>query len=124
SARTVVTGPAVLPKGERTFDRYFNTGVFPLAAVGTLGNAAETVLRGPGGDKWDSSPAERFYHVRTVPTRARGEAYNAFNHTQFSGVNTTAQFNPATGAQTNAAFGQLTAARSPRTAQLAAKIWF
>ncbi|HTM48115.1 MAG TPA: carboxypeptidase regulatory-like domain-containing protein [Bryobacteraceae bacterium] len=123
-ARTVVVGNPVLPKGDRTFARFFDPTVFRLAPVGTAGNAAKTVLRGPGVNNWDSSLAKTFQIVERVRLRVRVEAYNAFNHTQFSAVNTTAQFNPATGAQTNAAFGNLTAARSPRTVQLAAKLWF
>jgi hypothetical protein len=42
--------------------------------------------------------------------------YNAFNHTQFSGVNSTARFN-AQGQQINAQFGQLNGARDPRVMQ-------
>jgi hypothetical protein len=124
SARTVVTGNPVLPKDQRTFNRYFDTSVFALPPVGTIGNAAKTVIRGPGVNNWDASIAKTFKIVERVQLRLRFEAYNAFNHTQFSGVNTTAQFNPATGAQTNAAFGQLTSTRSPRTLQLGARVSF
>jgi len=62
--------------------------------------------------------AKSFRIVERVQLRICLEAYNAFNYTQFSSVNTSAQFNPATGAQTNAAFGSITAVRSPRTVQL------
>ena len=48
----------------------------------------------------------------------RAEFYNAFNHTQYSAVNTAARFDTA-GNQTNAQFGQVTATRSPRVIQLA-----
>ena len=54
----------------------------------------------------------------------RGEAYNLFNHTQFSTVNTPAQFNQATGQQTNGAFGSYTASRLSRTVQLVARMTF
>jgi hypothetical protein len=43
----------------------------------------------------------------------RTEAYNALNHTQFSELNTAAQFN-ASGAQINDDFGRPTATRPPR----------
>jgi hypothetical protein len=124
TARTVITGPAVLAKGERTFNTFFNTGVFALPAVGTVGTAGKSVFRGPGVNNWDASIAKSFRIVERVQLRVRIEAYNAFNHTQFSGVNTSAQFNPATGAQTNSAFGSLTSARSPRTVQLGARVSF
>jgi hypothetical protein len=106
TARTVITGPAVLPKNERTFNRFFNTSVFALPAVGTVGTAAKSVFRGPGVNNWDASIAKSFRIVERVQLRVRIEAYNAFNHTQFGAVNTAAQFNPATGAQTTA-FGRL-----------------
>ena len=124
TARTVITGGAIVPKDERTFNRFFNTSVFALAPVGTVGTAAKSVFRGPGVNNWDASIAKSFRIVERVQLRVRMEAYNAFNHTQFAGVNTTAQFNPATGAQTNAAFGSLTTSRSPRTIQWGARICF
>jgi len=53
----------------------------------------------------------------------RWEAYNALNHTQFTGVDTSALFNPA-GVQTNARFGHLISAANPRRMQLALKFYF
>jgi len=47
----------------------------------------------------------------------RWEAYNVFNHTQYSTINTAAKYDLVTGAQTNAAFGQVTATRSARVMQ-------
>jgi hypothetical protein len=54
----------------------------------------------------------------------RAEAYNIANHTQFSGVNTTAQFDPKTGLIGNALFGQYTSTRLPRRMQLALRVTF
>jgi hypothetical protein len=124
SPRTVVTGSAALPKDQRTFNRYFDTSVFQMPAVGTVGTAAPALFRGPGVNNWDASLGKSFRLTEKMQLRLRCEAYNAFNHTQFSNVNVGAQFNPTTGAQTNAAFGRVTAARNPRTVQLAAKISF
>jgi hypothetical protein len=49
--------------------------------------------------------------------------YNAFNHTQFNGVNNTARFNPA-GEQVNAQFGRVTSARPERRMQAALRFNF
>jgi hypothetical protein len=49
--------------------------------------------------------------------------YNVFNHTQFSGVNTSARFD-ALGNQVNNQFGQFISAYSGRRAQLGAKFRF
>jgi hypothetical protein len=54
----------------------------------------------------------------------RWEAYNAFNYTQFSTINTSANFNPANGQQINAQFGAFTAAREPRQMHLAVRLSF
>ena len=53
----------------------------------------------------------------------RFEGYNAFNHTQFSGVNTAAKFD-LLGSQVSQNFGQLSSAHSARVMQLAARISF
>jgi hypothetical protein len=123
-ARIVAIGAPALPKDQRTFSRFFDTSAFRLPAVGTLGNTGKTVLRGPGINNWDAALAKSFRLYEGLRLQFRAEAYNAFNHTQFAGVNTSAQFNPATGAQTNAAFGTITSARSPRTMQLAVRVMF
>ena len=46
----------------------------------------------------------------------RWEAYNVFNHTQWSSVNSAARFD-AQGRQVNTLFGTVTAARGPRVMQ-------
>lgn len=48
---------------------------------------------------------------RTLDLRV--EAYNIWNHTQFSAIDSGARFD-ATGKQTNANFGAYSAARAPR----------
>ncbi|MBI4873960.1 MAG: carboxypeptidase regulatory-like domain-containing protein [Acidobacteria bacterium] len=123
-ARIVVLGSPVLPKSERTFDRYFDTEVFRLPAVGTFGNAARTLLRGPGVNNWDIALFKNIPVREKMRFQFRWETYNTFNHTQFSGLDTTARFDPATGEQVNARFGELTGARDARIMQLALRFLF
>jgi hypothetical protein len=123
SPRVLLTGNPVLPKSERSFDRYFRTEVIHLPPVGSVGNAAKYILRGPGINSWDISVFRNFRVRERLNTQWRCEAYNAFNHTQFSGVNVTARFDPA-GNQTNTALGQYNAARRPRYIQLALRFSF
>jgi len=123
-ARIVVLSDPVLPKSERTFKRFFRTEVFRMPAVGTFGNAARSVIRGPGVNNWDialfkSVPVHERFRVQV-----RWETYNTFNHTQFSGVDTTARFDTATGQQVNARFGEMTAARPARIMQLGLRLLF
>jgi hypothetical protein len=121
--RVVLTGDPNLPKGERTFYHYFRTDVFAAPPVGTVGNAAKYILRGPGINTWDISLFRNFRVRERFNTQFRCEAYNAFNHTQFSTVNAAARFD-ATGAQINNALGNFTAARRPRYIQLALRLSF
>ncbi|HWB87507.1 MAG TPA: carboxypeptidase regulatory-like domain-containing protein [Bryobacteraceae bacterium] len=118
-ARINVTGNANLPSGDRSFYKWFNTSVFARPAVGDRGNAPRDVIRGPGINNWDLSLFKSFpiwSEARTLQLRC--EMYNAFNHTQYSGVNTAARFDPA-GNQVNSQLGEITSTRNPRTLQLA-----
>jgi hypothetical protein len=95
-----------------------------MPAVGTLGNAAKTLIRGPGIDNFDLAMFKNFYLRERLRLQFRVEAYNAFNHTQFSDLDTTARFNSATGQQINSRFSEFTAARTPRRLQLALRLVF
>ena len=61
--------------------------------------------------------------VHRASVQFRAEAYNVFNHTQFSAVNTDPRFD-AQGNQVNLSFGQITAARDPRIMQFALRVAF
>jgi carboxypeptidase family protein len=127
-SRVVLTGDPNLPKDDRTFSRYFDTSVVrpPTKDELGVGNAPKDPLRGPGINNWDISIFKNFNldHEGKVRMQYRLEMYNAFNHTQFSGVDTSAQFNPNTGAQTNTRFGQYTSARDPRRIVMGLKLNF
>jgi hypothetical protein len=122
-SRVFVTGLAILPKSERTITRFFNPSVFARPAVGSIGAAPKDVYRGPGINNWDLTLFKIFPIKDKAQVQFRWEAYNAFNHTQFSGVNSAATFNAA-GVQQNALFGQITSARDPRIMQLALRLSF
>jgi hypothetical protein len=51
------------------------------------------------------------------------EAFNVFNHTQFTGVNSTFTYNAA-GVNTNANIGALTGERGPRIVSLELRVQF
>ncbi|MBE0658217.1 MAG: TonB-dependent receptor [Bryobacteraceae bacterium] len=123
-ARIMVLSDPSLTESERTFDRNFKTEAFGRPALRSFGNAGVNIMRRPGFANWDMSfskriplaSEERYFQVR-------GEFYNIWNHTQFSGYNTTARFNPA-GQQINAAFGQLNGTRNARQVQLSLRFMF
>jgi hypothetical protein len=124
-AQVILTGNPVLPKGKRTFDHYFNQNVFALPAVGQIGTSWNgAAFYGPGVNNWDIVATKNFRIKERVDVALRTETYNTFNHPQWSTVNNTAQFNPATGAQVNSALGMITGDRGPRLMQLALRINF
>jgi hypothetical protein len=122
--RIIVTGKAQLPHGERTFDRWFDPTVFRRPAKGDWGNAPKDVIRGPGFNNWDISLFKKF-PVKSEARyfQLRWEMYNAFNHTQYSGVDTTARFD-LQGNQVNSRFGVVTSARSARVMQASLRLAF
>jgi hypothetical protein len=123
-ARITVVGDPRLDKSERTFFRNFNTGAFARTPVGSFGNAGVNVLRGPGINNWDINITKRvpiFEEGRYVQFRT--ELFNAWNHTQFAGLYTTARFDPA-GNQVDPNFGAYSASRAPRTIQLSLRVVF
>jgi hypothetical protein len=122
-ARVVLTGNPVLPRGERSFYRWFNTSVTAQPAVGTIGNAARTNIRGPGTNNFDLVAYKNISFFERVRTQFRAEFYNAFNHTQYSAVDTTSRFD-AQGRQVNTQLGQITATRPGRRIQLALRVTF
>jgi hypothetical protein len=122
-ARINVVGDSFLPEDQRTFYRNFRTEAFappvPCSAINQslacFGNAGTNIMYGPGMNNWDISVDKKIPiglgEGRELQLRA--EAYNAWNHTQFSGYDTSARYD-ATGKQTNANFGAYNAARTPR----------
>ena len=109
----------------KTFYHWFNQDAIAAPAVGTFGNMGRNVLRNPGVHNWDISISKRFpLFSEGRYIQFRTELFNAWNHTQYSGLNTSAQFNPTTGAQTNKNFGVVNATRDPRLIQLSLKVYF
>ncbi|MCS7044121.1 MAG: TonB-dependent receptor [Bryobacteraceae bacterium] len=123
-ARVVIIGDTYLPKSQRTFERNFNTAAFARPAVRDFGNAGQNSMYGPGVNNWDIAIAKRFpLFGEDRWVQFRGELFNAWNHTQFSAIDTTARFDPA-GNQVNPSFGQFSAARDPRIIQLSLRVNF
>jgi hypothetical protein len=123
-ARITLIGDPYLPKSERTFDRNFDTTAFVRTPQREFGNAGIGILRGPGINNWDINITKRvpiFSESRYVQFRT--ELFNAWNHTQFSGLYTTARFDQA-GRQVDQNFGAFSSARTPRTIQFSLKVVF
>lgn len=117
-------GDPNLSKDQRTFSKNFNTAAFARPALRSFGNAGIGILRNPSWNNWDISVSKRIpLNGEERYFQLRGEFYNAGNHTQFSGYDTTARFNPQ-GQQINANFGAMTGTRDPRKVQLSLRFMF
>jgi hypothetical protein len=121
--RIDITGNPQLGYGARNGNEFFNTSVFALPPLGYIGNAARDVYRGPGQNQWDLATFKNFVFREKFTFQLRGEFYNAFNHVQWSTINSAAKFNAA-GQQINTLFGEATADRGPRLIQLALRVSF
>lgn len=126
-SRVVLTGNPNLPKSERSIYRHFRTEVVrpPDRSDFGIGNAPKDPLRGPGINNWDVSLFKNTALTSDGKHRLqfRFEMYNAWNHVQFSSVDTTARFD-AQGNNINGRFGQYTAARDARRIQAGLKYMF
>jgi len=134
--RAVMSGNPVLSSGARNVDQWFNASVFSPPALAqqvtnlagvmqvlARGNTPFTFARGPGINNTDLALFKNFTIREKLITQLRFEAYNVFNHTQFSTVGTTAQWDQSV-AQINTSFGKVTAARDPRIMQFALRLRF
>jgi hypothetical protein len=123
--RVNVTGPLQLSKGTRNYGKYFATQNIAMPAKGDPGNAGRVSFRNPGTSNWDMNLSKTFpLGSDRYNLLFRWEAYNVFNHPQFTSVNATATYNTSTGQlsvpTTGAtAFGGInpSTARTPRIMQ-------
>ena len=126
-SRVDVIGDPRLARSDRTNTHVFNTSAIARPVAGTfgIGNAKKDIFRGPGIENVDLTMFKNFPlgGTKEKNIQFRVEAYNAFNHTQFTSVDTGARFNAA-GQQINGSFGSYTAAGNPRRMQLGLKFAF
>jgi hypothetical protein len=80
-------------------------------------------FRGPGFNNWDISLFKNFPVGEGKQFQFRWEMYNAFNHTQYDGVDNSARFNTA-GEQVDGNFGKVTSTRLERRMQMSLRFEF
>jgi hypothetical protein len=115
-----------------------NAAAFVPPKVGSLGlESGVNYLTGPGINNWDMSLQKTFAIKERARLQFRIDAFNVFNHTQFSGVNSTLTFASITNpTPTNTylkpdgtvnninGFGTVNGARDPRILQTVIRIQF
>ncbi len=115
-----------------------NPAAFTLPRVGSRGlETPVRYLRGPGINNTNFSLQKSFSFAENARLELRADAFNVFNHTQFSGINSTLNFTSLTNATpTNLylrpdgsvnninGFGTVSGARDPRIMQLVVRVQF
>jgi hypothetical protein len=114
-----ISGNPNVGHGSKSFSHQFDTSKFSLPAMNVRGNSGLGTVRGPGQNRVDLSIAKTFVLYESLHLELRADAFNAFNHSQWNGVNTTY---PSGSAQYP--FGQVNSAGDARIGQVAAKVVF
>jgi hypothetical protein len=103
---------------------YFNKAAFAQNAAGTQGNLGRNSLRGPKYYDVDMAVSRNFPIYERLAFNLRLEAFNLFNHPNFTnnfGASNSAAFTTALNSGT---FGYISGAADPRIFQLAGKLTF
>ncbi len=137
-ARILVTGSPLSGTSDSPYNR-LNPAFFAPPQVGGIGlGEGRYPFYGPGINDTDLFLQKSFAFGERLNVSLRLDAFNAFNHTQFSGINNTLDFTgtPSNYRVTNAylnpngtvnninGFGTVSGARDPRKLQLSARITF
>lgn len=115
SPRPNLLRDASLAADKRTVNKWFDTAAFANPAALTFGNSPRSGLRGAPIVTTDLTLEKSFQLRERLKFDLRGELYNLFNHAIFNVPGFT--FGAAD-------FGVVSSARSPRTAQIAARFSF
>ena len=117
--RPNLIGNPILPKDERTIDRYFNTAALQLPSVNQpFGNAGRNIARGDSFYQFDFGLQKNFalpFINEGSKLEFRTEFFNLFNKTNFGAPNSTFA---------TAAFGQVRSTTPARQIQIALKLSF
>jgi hypothetical protein len=136
-SRAIIVCNPNLPRSQRTFERQYRTECIQPPGPRTdpndtlyqgtgIGAGQEDARMGLGFINHDLTLFKNFKAGKGRNLQFRAEFYNAFNTTQYQGVNTVATFNFATLEQTNPAFGSINGVRlnSNRVVQLGVRYTF
>ncbi len=101
--------------GPKTAQQWFNTSAFAAAPFGYFGNASPGSIYGPAMVDYDMGLYKDFHINERNMIEFRAEAFNIFNRTNYSGVQT------AVGAGN---YGQITSALDPRILEFSLRYQF
>jgi hypothetical protein len=79
---------ALLERGVRNTERWFNTEAFALQTLGTFGTAGRNTVITPGVIQWDFSVHKEFRIIEGHAVQFRFEAFNFPNHPNWGNPDT------------------------------------
>ncbi|PYV38398.1 MAG: hypothetical protein DMG06_25735, partial [Acidobacteria bacterium] len=112
-----------LPAGDRTVERWFDTGCFTTEFLAAdlaagrprFGNSGRNIMDGPGIQNWDFGIIRDFQLRERLKMQFRGELFNAFNM---------ARFGLPDGNLSSSTYGRILSAYEPRDIQFGLKfLW-
>jgi hypothetical protein len=136
-ARVKLVGDPTLGTSKSPYDR-INPVAFAPPDVGSIGmDSPANYLTKPGTNNWDMSAQKNVSLNERLKLQIRVDAFNVFNHPQFTGVHSTINFSGlANPKPTNLpfdangnlidrnGFGTISGVRNPRTLQLVTRLVF
>lgn len=108
-------GKVLADTNPRHGNAYFNTSLFSNEQLGQFGDSRRRFFHGPGLNNFDMALLKNTKLTETKQLELRFEAFNAFNH---------AQFTAPTGEINSSQFGLVTGSRAARIMQVGAKFLF
>jgi len=109
----VLTNPN-LGFGNRTVNEWFNPAAFVQPALGTFATTGRNLVSIPGTNNWDMSLHKTFKLYERMVLQFRADAFNPWNHTEFSAIGKTIT--------TPSTFGKVTAAKNARNLMLGLRL--
>jgi hypothetical protein len=95
--------------------QWFNTSAFSVPAPGTFGDAGRNTIIGPGTVLFDMAISKTFPMKDLMGLEVRAEAFNVFNHANFTGIDTNV---------TSPTFGQVISVANMRRMQFTTRFRF
>lgn len=115
-------GSGVLPKSERTINRWFDASAFVNPGLYTFGNSGRNILFGPGTRQIDFSLFKSFPIGESRRLDFRAESFNIMNTPQFNNPNANIGFTGV--ARITSAGSPPIYQRTSRQIQMALKLYF
>ena len=112
--RPQVTGNPFLGFGDRTVGRWFDATKFDSPAIGTFATTSRNFLSLPGTNNWDMSLYKTFRLQERTTLQFRADAFNPWNHTEFSSL--------GTNRSVPSSFGKVTGAKNARNLMLGLRL--